>query len=219
MLGSRVPARARRARRRVAVRWCRHETSQPRPRRMGNDQSRMSPSPEPIASTGAPVAAGRRRPRRGSRRDAGGRSTIARPIRAQARPRPDGRSPRSAPWRAGSASHLNRPPSRRSGRPRGLPGDHRGACGSGSPRSRLTAARPEQGRRGAHIAVPSRLGLRPPLPGPSSGRGPWHPPFSVTEMPGALRSIILLVNTGGLAGGNRQREHGPSPEPITRRQK
>jgi hypothetical protein len=57
MLVGRMPAQAHRVRRRrLAVRWCRqlrwvrHDASQPRPGRMRNEQSRMSPSPQPIAS-------------------------------------------------------------------------------------------------------------------------------------------------------------------------
>ena len=55
MLVGRMPAQAQRVRRRLAVRWCRrvrwdrHAHSQPRPGRMRNEQSRMSPSPQPIA--------------------------------------------------------------------------------------------------------------------------------------------------------------------------
>ena len=180
MLVGRMPAQAQRVRRRLAVRWCRrvrwdrHAHSQPRPGRMRNEQSRMSPSPQPIARTGEPGAAGRAHV---LRRGAGGRSTTARPIPVRIQPRPGGRSPRSAPWRAASASHPNRPPSRRSGRPQGSPGGHCGPSGSGSPGSPPLAARPAQGRRGARIAGPSRLGLQPPLPWPSSGRRSWHPPF------------------------------------------
>jgi hypothetical protein len=214
MLVGRVPARARRVRRLLAVRWCRHEISQPRLRRIRNNQSRMSPSPQPIASPHESGAAGRAEV---LRRDADGRSTSARPIRARTRPRPGGRSPRSAPGRAGSASHPSRPPSRRSGRLRGLPGDHCGACGSGSRRSRLTAARRAQGRRGAHIAVPSRSGLRPPFPGSCSGRGSWHPLPLRSGNAGRGPLDHPRVNPGRRRGGNRQREHGPSPEPITRR--
>jgi hypothetical protein len=56
---SRVPARAWRVRRGIALRWCRHEVSQPRSGRIRNSRSRMSPSPQPIASTEEPDATGR----------------------------------------------------------------------------------------------------------------------------------------------------------------
>ena len=214
MLVSRVPARARRVRRRLALRWCRHEISQPRPGRIRNDQSRMSPSPQPIASAHEPGTAGRAE---ALRRDADGRSTIARPIPARTRPRPGGRSPRSAPWRAAWASHPNTPPSRRSGRPQGSPGGRCGPCGSGSPGSRLTAAQPAQGRRDARIAVRSRSGLRSPYPGSCSGRGSWHPLPLRNGNAGRGPLDHPRVNRGGRRSGNRQREHGPSPEPITRR--
>jgi hypothetical protein len=181
MVVGRVPAQAHRVRRRLAVRWCRrlrwvrHDASQPHPGPMRNEQSRMSPSPQPIASADEPGAAG---PANVLRRDAGGRSTIARPIPAQTQRRPGGQSPRSAPWRAVSAIHSNRPPNRRSGRRQGLPGGHCGPCGSGSPGSPLLAARPAQGRRGARSVVLSRSSLQPPIPWPSCGRRSWHPPFT-----------------------------------------
>jgi hypothetical protein len=187
MLVSRVPARARRVRRLLAVRWCRHEISQPRPGRIRNNQSRKSPSPQPIASADAPSAAGHAGV---FICDAGGRSTISSPIPAQTQRRPGGRSPRSAPWRAAWASHPNTPPSRRSGRPQGSPGGHCVPCGSGSPGSRLTAAQAARGRRDAHIAVPSRSGSRPPRLRPCSGQESWHPPLYMMEMLSAARSVI-----------------------------
>jgi hypothetical protein len=175
MLVSGVPARARRIRRRLAARCCRHKVafpqsaacsftpSQPPPGRSRNDESRMSPSPQPIAGSWF-------------RRDVGGRNTISTSLPAQDWRRSGGRSPRSAPWRAGSATHRNRQPSRRSGRQQGSP---RGLGGSGIPGSRQTAPRPAQGRRGADNAGPSRSGLRPTTRlGTCSGRGSSQPPFA-----------------------------------------
>ena len=173
MLVSRVPARALRVRRRLALRWCRHEISQPRLGRIRNNQSRMSPSRQPIASADAPATGGRAGV---FIRGAGGRSTTARPIPAQTQRRPDGRSPRSAPWRAAWARHLNTPPSRRSGRPQGSPGGHCGPCGSGSPGSRLTAVQSAQGRRDARTAVHDHSGSRRPRLRPCSGQESLHPP-------------------------------------------
>jgi hypothetical protein len=67
MLHSGMPARAGRVRRRIALRWCGHAPSQPRPGRIRNDRSGMSPSRQPIAS-GRGAGAGRcgRGPTRGS---------------------------------------------------------------------------------------------------------------------------------------------------------
>jgi hypothetical protein len=53
MLASGVPARARRVPQWLAPRWCRHGVSQPRPGRMRNDRSRMSPSLQQIAAQAA----------------------------------------------------------------------------------------------------------------------------------------------------------------------
>jgi hypothetical protein len=173
-------------------RSCACHLSQPRPGRRRNNQSRMSPSPQPIAEQDAgALRITRVRDRLVTwswfRRDVGGRSTISTPLPAQDWRRPGDRSPRSAPGRAGWAIHRNRPPSRTSGRPRGSSG---GPGGSGSPGSLPTAARPAQGRRGAHIAGPSRSGLRPACLGPCSGRGSWQPSLSTVEMPGHARPVI-----------------------------
>jgi len=218
MLVSGVPARARRIRRRLAARCCRHKVafpqsaacsfipSQPPPGRLRNDESRMSPSPQPIAGqgTGWLAGAGRR-----FRRDVGGRNTISTPLQAQDWRRPGGRSPRSAPWRAASATRQNRPPSRRLGRPQGSP---RGPAASGIPGSCLTAPRPAQGRRGAHNAGPSRSGLRPTTRlGPCSGRGSWQPPFCTVKMPGPARLIIYESTPAA-----PRRKQATRARPITR---
>jgi hypothetical protein len=177
----RVPAQARRDRRRLDGRWCcrgrwdRHKRSQPHPGRRRNDQSRMSPSPRPIASTGDPRL----------RRGAGGHSTISGLRPASAQRRSGGRSPRSEPGRAGSATHPNRPPSRSSGRPQGSLGAPGRAGSSGS---RPSGAGQASGRRGARSAAASRLGSRPARLVPCSGHRSWPPLPFVMEMPG--RSII-----------------------------
>jgi hypothetical protein len=184
MLVGGVPAQTRRVGRRLAgrwrryegwrrqVRWDRHEGSQSRPAGMRNDRSGMSPSPQQIAS-----APSRARPAGDEllKRDARVRSTIARPLPAQAWRRSGGRSPRSAPGRAGSASHPNRPPSRRSGR---LSGPAGGPGGCGTRGSRPTAAQPARCRRGAHSAGPYRSGLRRSNPGTCSRQESWHPPLT-----------------------------------------
>jgi hypothetical protein len=143
-------------------------------------------------------------------RDAGGRSTIATPLPARYWRRRGGRFPRSAPWRAGSATDQSRPPSRRSGR---LQGSRGGPAGAGSPGSRLTAARLAPGRLGAHIAAPSRSGLRPPRLGPCSGRGSWQPSSARWECRARPGGSVTSQPPDHL-GGNRQREYGPSLEPI-----
>jgi len=164
-------------------------------------------------ATASPAPCPKHRRRAGRvRPDAGGHSTIASAIPAPGRRPAGGRSPHSAPWRAGPVSRRSRPPSRSSGRPPGTPS---GPRGPGSPGRAVTGASPSRcSQCGADPFM-----LMAGTPAARFRAGIMAGPLYREGTPGPARPLTSTVNPESSAAetGNLSRAHHQNRSAADRR--